>query len=321
MRDLGRIRGLWPATALFFLSGATGLAYEVIWFRRFAHIWGASTLAMAAVVSSFLLGLGVGAHFLGRKADRMPLPLKGYAWCEAAIGLLALLIPYECSLLAATTGALYPALHPFPLLYTAVRFLLTFLVIGPPCILMGGTFPLLVKQFAGSGEVGSTAGWLYAVNTTGAALGCYLAGFHLLPWIGLSGTNSLAAALNLGVAGGAFLLARTLDPSAPAPVSSISPPPAPTGPGNGVLYAAAALTGLGALLLQMVWTRRLCVMLGGSTYALTSTLFVILLGIGLGSLLFRACVSKITNPALAAAGSLALLILSAGATNLLTHPL
>ncbi|MGH9389047.1 MAG: hypothetical protein ACRD1Z_05475, partial [Vicinamibacteria bacterium] len=75
-----RIWGLWGATALFFTSGATGLAYEVIWFRRFSHIWGASTLAMAAVVASFLLGLGIGAHFLGRKADRMATPLKGYAW-------------------------------------------------------------------------------------------------------------------------------------------------------------------------------------------------------------------------------------------------
>jgi len=319
---MGNVRGLWPATALFFLSGATGLAYEVIWFRRFAHIWGASTLAMAAVVSSFLLGLGVGAHFLGRIADRTPTPLKGYAWCEAAIGLLALLIPYECSLLSAATGALYPALHQLPLLYTLVRFLLTFLVIGPPCILMGGTFPLLVRQYAGAGELGPTAGWLYAVNTCGAAVGCYLAGFHLLPWLGLSGTNFLAAALNVSVAVAAFVLAQQLGP-VPTSSTSAGPStlPAAAGPRPLALYAAAALTGLAALLLQMVWTRHLCVMLGGSTYALTSTLVVILLGIGLGSLLFRATVSSIVDPARAAAVSLAILVLSAGATRLLIHPL
>src|SRR5690349_15822686 len=118
---MGNVRGLAAATALFFASGATGLAYEAVWFRRFAHIWGASTLAMAAVVSSFLLGLGIGAHFLGRRADRMAVPLRGYGWCELAIGLLALLIPFECTLLAATTGALYPALSGIPLLYTLVR--------------------------------------------------------------------------------------------------------------------------------------------------------------------------------------------------------
>jgi predicted membrane-bound spermidine synthase len=316
---LGKVRGLAAATTLFFASGATGLAYEVLWFRRFAHIWGASTLAMAAVVSSFLLGLGLGAHILGGKADRMAVPLKGYGWCELAIGLLALLIPLECSLLAATTGALYPALSGIPVLYTFVRFLLTFLVIGPPCILMGGTFPLLVKQFTGPGDVGPTAGWLYAVNTGGAALGCYLAGFHLLPWLGLSGTNFLAASLNVAVAAGAFFLARRLDPivtTTEAPAA-----PAPTDTTKPAIRAAAALTGFAALLLQMVWTRQLCVMLGGSTYALTSTLFVILLGIGVGSLLFRIAIPHIANPDRAAAASLALLILAAGATRLLVHKL
>jgi spermidine synthase len=316
-----RIPGLAPATVLFFLSGATGLAYEVIWFRRFSHIWGASTLAMAAVVASFLLGLGLGAHFLGRVADRVRSPLKGYAICEGAIAVLALLIPFECSFLSAVSGALYPALHGLPLVYTGVRFLLTFLVIGPPCILMGGTFPLLVRQFAGQGEVGPTAGWLYAINTAGAALGCYLAGFHLLPALGLSGTNYLAASLNAAIAGVALLVARRLE----QPGVTVLPPPAPepvaTGPRSGFLYAAAALTGLSALLLQMVWTRHLCVMLGGSTYALTSTLVVILLGIGLGSFLFRAVVGRIPDPARAAAWSLGLLVLSAGATKLLVHPL
>jgi spermidine synthase len=321
MPSLGKLRGLRRATLFFFLSGATGLAYEVIWFRRFSHIWGASTLAMAAVVSSFLLGLGLGAHVLGRAADRMPSPLKGYAWCEAGIGLLALLIPYECSLLSAAGGVFYPALHAFPLLYTLVRFLLTFLVLGPPCILMGGTFPLLVRQFAGAGEVGPIAGWLYAVNTGGAAIGCYLAGFHLLPWMGLSGANYLAAGLNEAIALGAVLLAGRLGPVATPAEAPSSAESSGASPGPRALYAAAALGGLGALLLQMVWTRQLCVMLGGSTYALTSTLFVILLGIGLGSLLFRASVARLADPARAAAGSLALLILSAGATKLLVHPL
>lgn len=313
-----KVRGLGAAVVLFVLSGMTGLAYEVLWFRRFSHIWGASTLAMGAVVASFLLGLGIGAHFLGRKADAMKSPLKGYAWCEAAIGLLALLIPLECAVLGHITGALYPVLSGIPLLHTLVRFLLTFLVIGPPCILMGGTFPMLVRQFA-AGGVGPTAGLLYAMNTLGAAVGCYLAGFHLLPWIGLSGTNYLAATINILVAGGAWLLAQRLEAAPAAPPAEQETPI--EGPAAGALHAAAALTGLGALLLQMVWTRQLCVMLGGSTYALTSTLVVILSGIGLGSLLFRVMVGRIADPASAAGWSLALLVLSAAASRLLVHPL
>ena len=39
---------------LFFLSGFGGLGYQIIWLKRFSHLWGNSTLAMAAVVASFL---------------------------------------------------------------------------------------------------------------------------------------------------------------------------------------------------------------------------------------------------------------------------
>ncbi len=310
-----RVRGLWAAVLLFFVSGATGLAYEVLWFRRFSHLWGASTLAMGAVVSSFLLGLGLGAHALGRRADRMASPLRGYGWCELGIGIFALLVPVECAALGRVADALYPALHGIPVLHTVARCLLTFAVIGPPCVLMGGTFPLLVRQFV-RGEVGPTAGLLYAVNTVGAALGCYLAGFHLLPALGLSGTNLLAAALNLAVAGAALLLSRRLGP-APAPAAEAPPAPSSWVPSPGALSTASAITGFAALLLQMVWTRQLCVMLGGSTYALTSTLFVILLGIGIGSLLFRAAVARLADPASAAGWALGLLVLSAGAGRLL----
>src|SRR5215510_15787665 len=83
------------ASLLFLLSGATGLAYEVIWFKRFSHVWGNSTLATAAVVASFLFALGIGARQIGRLADRVRSPLLVYGLCEIGIGLLALAIPLE----------------------------------------------------------------------------------------------------------------------------------------------------------------------------------------------------------------------------------
>ena len=57
---------------LFFLSGFGGLGYQIIWLKRFSHLWGNSTLAIAAVVASFLTGLGLGAYLLESKADQDP---------------------------------------------------------------------------------------------------------------------------------------------------------------------------------------------------------------------------------------------------------
>ena len=52
---------------------------------------------------------------------------------------------------------------------------------------------------ARDGALDKATGWLYAINTFGAAAGCYLAGFQLLPTIGLLWTINLAAALNVTI--------------------------------------------------------------------------------------------------------------------------
>lgn len=292
---------------LFFISGSTGLAYEVIWSRRFTHIWGSSSLAMASVVASFLFGLGLGALLLGRVADRMKKPLLWYGIAEIAIGVLALIIPFEIVALSELAIQIHPSLPDVESLRFLVRCGLTLLVIGPPCVLMGGTLPLLIRQFTPrDGELGAVVGWLYAINTFGAATGCAMAGFYLLPWLGLANTNYVTAAVNLLIGGVSIALSMALAtrldlsmltaaPSAPA--KSQTPPqprPRPTATPHSVwgVYFAVALTGLAALILQMVWVRQLSLVLGGSTYAFTATLFVVLVAIALGSLLYQIALQR-----------------------------
>jgi spermidine synthase len=102
---------------------------------------GSSTLSQTVVVTAFLFGLAAGAFWIGRLADRIRSPLLGYSYCEIAIGIFGLLIPYEIVVLRWISASIYPAMQSYLALQFAVRFLLTFLVIGPPCILMGGTLP------------------------------------------------------------------------------------------------------------------------------------------------------------------------------------
>lgn len=284
------------ASILFFLSGATGLAYQVAWSKRFSHVWGSSTLAMAAVVASFLFGLGLGAHLLGRHADRSRSCLSLYGIAEIIIGLWALLIPFLLQGLRYVSAGLYPFLEASPLWHSLVRFALTFVVIGPACVLMGGTLPLLIKHFTPSdGTASARAGWLYAINTLGAATGAYLAGFHILPGWGLHNTNLAVAGLNLVIGVLAIAVARipekalatTLAPGTrPETHSFIADSDRISSGQLHLLYITVALTGAASLILEMVWTRQLAVLLGGSTYAFSAMLFVLLIGIGLGSLIY-----------------------------------
>ena len=291
----------WCASLLFFLSGGTGLAYQVVWFKKFNHVWGSSSLAMAAVVASFLTGLGLGAHLIGRITDRVKGPLFWYGVAEILIGIIALIIPLEIQVLQYIAAALYSSLLESQVLHTIVRYFFTFIVLAPPCILMGGTLPLLCKHFLRPGGAPrESTGWLYAINTLGAALGCYLAGFHIAPSIGLFWMNVAVAILNLAIGGAAIALYKA---SSVAPVAGEEPAPeeaeavpamdAPEPADEGAfpsllpLYIASAITGSAALILEMVWSRQLSLILGGSTYAFTAMLTTVLVGIGLGSLAFH----------------------------------
>ena len=84
----------WPPQAifvLFFLSGLSGLIYEVVWMKLLSHVFGLTVLATSAVLASLMAGLALGSFFFGRVADRINNPLKGLACVEAGIGVLALL--------------------------------------------------------------------------------------------------------------------------------------------------------------------------------------------------------------------------------------
>jgi spermidine synthase len=287
----------WLASLLFFVSGGTGLIYQVIWFKRFAHLWGSSSLAFAAVGGSFLFGLGVGAYLIGRRADNVASPLRWYGFCELAIGLLALAIPLEIAALVDASIGIYAYIPEQPLARYVVQFAITVLVIGPPCILMGGTLPLLIRQLTSrDGSLDQATGWLYAINTFGGAAGCYLAGFHLLPSLGMIATNNITAAVNIAIGLLSLAVAGVSRPAmAPARQSRSAAQKAATSERESrwhtqisALYLAAALSGCAALILEMTWSRQLALVLGGSTYAYTATLFVVLVGIASGSLLYHA---------------------------------
>jgi predicted membrane-bound spermidine synthase/predicted Zn-dependent protease len=289
-------RLFWVATIVFFLSGSTGLAYQVIWFKRFAHVWGSSSLAFASVSGSFLFGLGLGAYLFGRIADRIQRPLLWYGVCEIAIGLLALVIPQEIQALVNASVSIYASIPEQPFLRFLTQLCLTLLVTGPPCVLMGGTLPLLIRQLTSrDGSLDQATGWLYAINTFGAATGCVLAGFWLLPEWGLSGTNSAAALLNLSIGLASIVISRaTMQVRSTRKADRTEPAPeivaAPGVMGRVALagvFVAATLSGLASLMLEMTWSRQLALVLGGSTYAYTSTLFVVLVGIALGSLVYH----------------------------------
>jgi len=187
--------------ALFFFSGAVGLIYEVVWNRMLTLVFGSTVFAVTTVLTAFMAGMAIGSYYLGRYIDRHKNPLKIYAYLEIGIGIYAIILP----LILAGTDFIYVFLHRGLnanfYLFSIVRFILCFIVLVIPTTLMGGTLPVMSKALANRmNRIGWTVGALYSINTFGAVLGCFLAGFVLVHAIGVLLTTYLSAGLNVIIA-------------------------------------------------------------------------------------------------------------------------
>src|SRR5262245_10317297 len=122
---------------IFFLSGATGLVYEVIWVRLTGLVFGNTSHAIAVVLSAFMAGLALGSWVLGRAADRVHSALRMYGLLEIGIGLSASVVPLAFRSLDKVYWAVAPSLENIPAGNGLVRFFTCFLVLLAVTSLMG----------------------------------------------------------------------------------------------------------------------------------------------------------------------------------------
>ncbi len=270
----------------FFVSGFAALLYQTAWTREFAFLFGTSELAVVAVLAAYMGGLALGAAIASRIVGRLTRPVLAYGLLELGIAVGALCVP----LLIRAVQALYIALAgglaapPEAMALTTALFHLfgSFVVLAPCTALMGATLPLLARYAVSEdAQVGPRIGVLYAINTFGAIAGTLVAAFYFLPAFGLRHTvyigifgNAIvfvaAAALARGIAG------MPADDAAPAARSKTS---------FHWILPAMTLSGAVSFLYEVLWTRLLGQVLGGSTAAFASMLSSFLLGIALGSAL------------------------------------
>src|SRR6266446_7216311 len=209
---------------LFCLSGISGLLYEVAWTRMLHLLFGDTVLAVSTVLASFMAGLALGSFWSGRYVDRRPRVLALYAALEAGIGVSAVALPVVLQALTPLYVWLHQYLHASFWLFSVVRFLLAFCLLFVPTTLMGATLPVLSRyMIRRTATLGWRVGTLYALNTAGAVLGCFLAGYVLIGRLGLSQTIWIGAALNLAIALVAWVIQRCTDEELPEPEAPLSP--------------------------------------------------------------------------------------------------
>ena len=281
---------------LFLCSGLSGLIYQVVWVRVFGNVFGNTIYSASMVVAIFMLGLGIGSYIVGAWADRRHLNqpeslVRTYGYFELLIGLMGLgisaLLPHLGQLSALVSSYSLDAGGWYVLSTTSyvARGGIAFLLLAPITMLMGGTLTLLIRHLVRSDlEIG---GWrialLYGVNTAGAAFGCFLTDFSLVPAAGLQGAQAVAVFFNFVAAAGALSLVRI---SASSRLSQSLKPIAPSLTATSVPLTGVALglSGFAAMGMEIVWFRHFTLLLGGFRAVYSLLLTVILVGIGAGSL-------------------------------------
>jgi len=281
-------------SAMFFLSGVSGLMYQVLWLRMLAVVFGVTAYAASTVLGSFMGGLALGSLLAGRLADRVRSPLRWLAGVELAIAAMALLTPPLLNAAQHLYMGVAEALPDHLVALTLARLACSAAVLIVPTTLMGATTPLVVRAATTTrGTLGPRVALLYAVNASGAITGAILAGFYLIGSVGLRGTFLIAAGLNVTVAVAAALVARRADSrhddaaplrtapqAAPAHVG-VAPPA--TGWTARWVLTFFALSGVASLALEVIWFRMLVLIMPATTYAFTTMLATVLGGIALGS--------------------------------------
>jgi spermidine synthase len=194
-----------PLLVIAAASGFAALVYEIAWFRLMALILGASTYAFSVMLLAFLIGIGAGGWLAGPIADLFYRKWKqnGVFWGLAGIQIFIGLSTFAMMWLYRDLPYLFVQLFDETAAASGLtwgrQIWLAILIMTPPALLMGATFPFMVRAATGpkASALGRSVGRIYGANTLGSLIGAVAAGFFLLPLLNVVGAVRVAVAVNI----------------------------------------------------------------------------------------------------------------------------
>ena len=178
----------------FAVSGMTALIYEIVWARSLEVIFGSTIYAVSTIITTFLIGASLGSFLFRNLAEKMN-PIRLFSSLEMGIGIYGLLSIFLFKVIQEPIASINSPI---------LSFVILFLLLIIPTTLFGATWPVIGKAFISKDRIGKDSGVMYGYNSLGSFIGPILAGFALIPFIGIRGTTIIAAIANLLI--GAILI-------------------------------------------------------------------------------------------------------------------
>ncbi len=280
---------------VFFISGASALIFESIWFHQAGLNLGNSVWASSIVLTSFMAGLAIGSACIAAWGDKIYLPLRFYVCLEVLIATFGITAIVLFSQSTPYLTPLYTLISSKPALLNFSRTIIAFSFMLIPTIAMGMTLPLLVKTlYRQTSNFGETLGLLYGWNTLGALTGVLLNELFIIKYLGIWGAGILAGSLNVLAALTATYLAKQ-ELAFPSSIKTT--------------YAASLrqlkhlhrpligsfLAGAILLALEVVWFRFILLFFNSHSWNFAVMLATVLAGIGFGGLVASKWSKKNSN--------------------------
>jgi spermidine synthase len=297
---------------LFAASGCAALIYEIVWFQLLQLVIGSSGVSLGLLLACYMAGLCAGSILLPRFVSSRFHPLKVFSFLEFGIGILGLLV----LIIVPLVGRMYQLGVPDSMTAGVIGLVLRGIVAGacllPPTLFMGGSLPAVARWLETTPEGVSRVGLLYSANIAGAVFGSLLSGFVLLRVYDMAVATYVAVGINVAVGMASLILSTRTEHDT---VSDTVVTPRPMRVRRiGFTYLAIAISGLAALGAEVVWTRLLSLLLGGTVYTFAIILAVFLGGLWLGSGAGAFIARRIAHPVLGLAACQILVILGIGWT-------
>ena len=318
----------------FFLSGISGLIYQILWTRMIVKVIGGAPFAVSIILTVFMGGLGLGAYLASKNIDRIRETgklLRMYGILELIIGVYAGAIPILLKAFLPLYSILYNQLYHHDIIYNLSTFIGVSMILCLPVVCMGATLPILCQFYVTSlSHLGTHTGRLYGLNTIGAAVGALICGFWLIDLLGVTYTLMLAVGINSGVGLVCLRVGHKISAiiSAPAekakvtvkagsgkaassknaakkavaatmPVSRDETDAASMQASSVVLIGALvifAVSGFCAMAYEVIWTKLLGLIVGPTTYSFTIVLIAFILNLALGSMIFGWLADRVKAP-------------------------
>jgi spermidine synthase len=163
--------------ALVFTAGAAYAAWYVSIAKSLAIAFGNAADVALATLAAGMAGIAAGSAIGAELATRRGHALRVLAFCLVVAALLGASTPWLISAL--------------PSLAVAVS-----VIVLPSAVMIGLALPSLV-QYAARPNVGKAIAWLAVPALTGAALGAWLTGYIVLPFLGVGATTWIPVLANL----------------------------------------------------------------------------------------------------------------------------